>query len=75
MQVVEFKPVVDRGAVDVLERALSLAKAGELKDVVVLGEQERAGVYHLELSFDDKWRALGALAWASVAISSAGGEE
>ena len=75
MHVVEFKPVVDQGAVDVLERTLSLAKAGELKDVVVLGEQERAGVYHLELSFDDKWRALGALAWASVTISAAGGDE
>jgi hypothetical protein len=51
--------------VEILREALERAEAGEIAEVVVVANCPDANEFRYRASFDDRWRVLGALAWAS----------
>lgn len=68
LRIVEDTP--DQDVIDALETALEMARAGQLVEVVIVGNVKDADGpgYWRSAAFDDRWRLLGALEYAKDAV-------
>jgi histidinol dehydrogenase len=58
----------DPDVVQILREALAQAEAGEIAEIVVVANCPDANAFWYRASFEDRWRVLGALAWASSQV-------
>ncbi len=59
---------VDPGLVQMIEEILADAKAGKIKDVVIVGDHVEDGELFRAAFFESRWRLLGALEYAKDAV-------
>lgn len=69
MSVVEFQREPDAGVIELLESALERAKAGDLVEVVIVGNLPAEGGFLTLYSIADRWRLLGALEYAKHRVN------